>query len=404
MDLKPIPAFYCCYLLRSTIRHSSLYVGSTPHPLRRLAQHNGVSKGGAARTAKANLRPWEMACIVTGFPSSIGALQFEWAWQNTHLTRHIPAAQRITESHTTTRISSKTGESRRRPARPRASMVDKLANLHLLLRVDSFTRWPLEVVFYSRAVYALWERLLERVDGQVRSGLKVSLVLPPNESDTTIATSEGGIDSIDVTYKGLTNHLERSAALLNESTADGVLCAICHGSIDSQETAATCPSDACSAASHLTCLSAAFLSDDEDKGAVVPSKGICPGCKREHKWVDVVKELSLRLRGEKEVKRLLKKPLVAKKPRDKRQRTVPSTPSDAGVISDSASNVDNEDENGTVSDDDDMTSNISTYSRDVSLSAGPDEDTTEKGPLSAGNQRIPIVIDDSDDSDAATVR
>lgn len=76
---KPIPALYVVYILRSTVRHASLYIGSTPHPPRRLNQHNGKAKGGAVRTSRDSLRPWEMVGVVSGFPSMVGALKFEYA-------------------------------------------------------------------------------------------------------------------------------------------------------------------------------------------------------------------------------------------------------------------------------------------------------------------------------------
>ncbi len=77
VQCKPIPALYTVYILRSTVRHASLYIGSTPNPPRRLSQHNGLVRGGAARTSRHSLRPWEMVTLVSGFPSMTAALKFE---------------------------------------------------------------------------------------------------------------------------------------------------------------------------------------------------------------------------------------------------------------------------------------------------------------------------------------
>ena len=51
------------------------------------SQHNGEISQGAWKTSKN--RPWMMQMIVYGFPSKLAALQFEWAWQHPHISRHL---------------------------------------------------------------------------------------------------------------------------------------------------------------------------------------------------------------------------------------------------------------------------------------------------------------------------
>lgn len=87
-----------------------------------------------------------------------------WAWQNTHITRHIASDDRINRTskkqQTAAAIARASPKSsrRRRPPRPRLCLTDRLANLHLLLRARSFERWPLKVTFYAEDVYRVWTR------------------------------------------------------------------------------------------------------------------------------------------------------------------------------------------------------------------------------------------------------
>ncbi|EEY21477.1 GIY-YIG catalytic domain containing protein [Verticillium alfalfae VaMs.102] len=253
---RPIPALYTVYILRSTVRHASLYIGSTPNPPRRLKQHNGLARGGAARTSRSSLRPWEMIAIVSGFPSMIAALKFEWALTNPHLSLHIPSESRISRAAGV----KKNGH----PKRPRPGITSIMSNLHLLLRVPSFERWPLTLHFFVKTAHKAWEGSCAAAEKPVRKGLEILTDFGPSATMTTDPLEHG---------KGL--HV-------------------------------ICSNGSCEGAGHLSCWSRHLLDHESGDEAVLPVAGRCPSCRSEVRWDDLMRELSLRVRGEGEVDKLLK--------------------------------------------------------------------------------------------------
>ncbi len=118
---------------------------------------------------------------------------------------------------------------------------------------------------------------------------------------------EGGLEAIDVAYRGIKDHLEKGLFLLAED--EETKCAICREHVDHNTgMIVVCPVQDCRAASHIACLSSRFLTSSASAGAVIPTKGTCPNCQTTIRWVDLVKELTLRIRGEKEIEKLMRKP------------------------------------------------------------------------------------------------
>ncbi|KAF2021238.1 structure-specific endonuclease subunit SLX1 [Aaosphaeria arxii CBS 175.79] len=303
---KPIPAFYCCYLLRSK-SHKTFYIGSTPNPARRLAQHNGDSKGGAKHTSAQKSRPWEMTCIVTGFPSRYAALQFEWSWQNTHETRHIEAHVR------TARAEAARANNKKKSDQPLKSLKARLENLCYLLGVESFRRWPLQIRFFSVDVYKAFYKHTAQMTPGLRKDVKVILTpadLSSIAPDPSLQNGVYGIPTvirdISVAYEDVKSHVEKAKTLLE--TAPIHTCAVCRSAIETKTSLfLVCSALGCSTTSHVNCLSATFLREEgSTTGAIIPIRGTCPGCKTQVEWADMVKELSLRIRGQEEIDTLFK--------------------------------------------------------------------------------------------------
>ncbi|SZF00006.1 unnamed protein product [Blumeria hordei] len=314
---RPIPAFYCCYLLRSTKSPNSVYVGSTPNPKRRIDQHNGIKKGGAVRTSRNSLRPWEMTCIVTGFPSKIAALQFEWAWQNPHVTLHIPPELRI--QHATSKKSSG------HPKRPRLTVLSLLSNLHLLLRVSSFTRWPLAIQCFSDDVHQKWLKCCQSSPSSIPEWIKFTQTsLIQGSSPGDINTSQN-LAAIIIDYREQKLHVDKGTKTTDSRRENS--CAICKVKLEhGQGMYVVCPGLDCVAVSHMTCLSGYLLQNEE---VILPTTGSCPVCKTKVRWIDIAKELSLRTRGHKEVEKLFKAKTIRQSKHDtssSKQAENPHTP------------------------------------------------------------------------------
>ncbi|KAK1760160.1 hypothetical protein QBC47DRAFT_290992 [Echria macrotheca] len=321
---KPIPALYTVYILRSTVRHTTLYIGSTPKPPRRLSQHNGQVKGGAARTSRDSLRPWEMVGLVAGFPSMVAALKFEWALQNPHLSLHIPSDSRITVA---TQRKKPNG---RRPRRPIKTMASIISNLHLLLRVPSFSRWPLRLHFFAPEVHTAWQKWCSTVKAPLRKTLAVftdfrgpetennDQPAPRTMSDTERSEMEEretdpssgnyGIYALPLDYEPIKAYVEKGQEIFDFEREGN--CVICHTAIESGEGIhAVCSNDGCEGVGHLSCWGQHFLatsSAEEDSDGILPIQGRCPKCSGQVEWGDMMKELTLRTRGQKEVEKLLK--------------------------------------------------------------------------------------------------
>ena len=71
---------WVCYIIENK---GYTYVGVSNNANKRLRAHNGEIKGGAKYTTSKG-HGWKHICIISGFPTKIESMQFEWA------LKHVP--------------------------------------------------------------------------------------------------------------------------------------------------------------------------------------------------------------------------------------------------------------------------------------------------------------------------
>ncbi|CAD5208911.1 unnamed protein product [Bursaphelenchus xylophilus] len=228
-----------CLISRSMNRayKNRCYVGYTVDPNRRERQHNaGKDFGGAKKTD--NRGPWDMVCIVHGFPNSVSALRFEWAWQNPLESKRIRDL-----------LITKAGR-KESPFEYHLRIVCHMLNVDPWKRLSLTFRWL--------------------VDEEKRP---FPIPIPPH------MTVEHG--KVTKTHSLIPQELK-------EYVMPGT-CLICKHTVHKISDLLQCLTDSCRSSYHTRCLAEHGLSADELNITLFPLKVKCIQCKSEHRWGDLVR-------------------------------------------------------------------------------------------------------------------
>lgn len=226
-----------------------------------------------------------------------------------------------------------------------------LSNLHLLLRVPSFARWPLRLHFFAPDVHRAWEGWCAAAVEPAREGLVVERDFGPGVQSTKATGTETGkgekgqgehdpespapwgIDALPLTYEPLRSYIAKGRCVFDpdpehEYSGD-TSCVVCSAPLNSGEGGlhALCPNEGCEAVGHMACWAGHILAEEKEKRksagigtrtaeteesdgdieAVLPVCGTCPRCGGDVQWGEMMTELTLRVRGTDEVEKLLRK-------------------------------------------------------------------------------------------------
>ncbi|KAG5438789.1 hypothetical protein PCANB_002509 [Pneumocystis canis] len=292
------PLFYGCYLLKSESIQST-YIGSTNNPLKRLKQHNGEIASGTHKTIRG--RPWNMVCLVYGFPSVVSGLQFEWAWQNPHMTLKMQENERI-RLHTYTNKHSNNDliKNISRKQGLRVSLKMRIRVLYNMLTMNAWKNWPLKIKIFDQYTWKLWETLHNSVDIKIFPWLVPEFdISKENNLDSKKIQDQrySFLEKIDLNQDEMSQAAFRILKKIKEKNTN--LCMICRNpcnppELNSNNAASEysrliiCPTEDCLSIFHLLCL-ARWKQSSEIGNNILINSYKCLSCKKNIIWGDCIR-------------------------------------------------------------------------------------------------------------------
>jgi structure-specific endonuclease subunit SLX1 len=178
----------------------------------------------------------------------------------------------------------------------------------------------LEIRFFSKTVYHAWTRWTKSVKDPIRDTIRIINDVPEGKNNgSDVDDAEEGIGKaiiyrrmahLPIDYNEQKSYVEKAKDIVDFEREGS--CKVCNQELEHDGGLyIICPTIGCETVTHMACLSKHFMKEQKED-ELVPISGNCPGCNSELIWVDIVKELSLRMRGEKEVQNLLKVKRVRK--------------------------------------------------------------------------------------------
>lgn len=169
--------------------------------------------------------------------------------------------------------------------------------------------------FFAPEVYEAWNKWCDTANEPLRDTIRVVTDFEPSRSGLTVMEGSDaekmpekpwGIHALPLDYAPMKDYVTKTRSI-HDFEREGN-CVICGEHLEpGKGLYATCSNTGCEGTGHASCWSKHILGKDATED-IIPISGHCPRCKVEVVWGDLMKEMSLRVRGPKEVEKLLKKP------------------------------------------------------------------------------------------------